>query len=237
MKKLMIFAFMLIGMTANAAVEVENVDDDSTITNNGVKIANGADEDDAWSMHLNIGVNIPTSTHGLDFAPFRSWEIGWTVAQYDWTLKNQKTTLSAGAGISLRDYTLSGHDKLFVVADKQVGVGERDGNISELSSSIYTFGFSVPVLVKQRFSKNFAISLGAQLNWNVYGRVHNHYETGDDEVDVSTRGLKYRPLTVDLIGIVHVAKSFGFYCKYSPMSVMKKNYGPEFKSVSVGVYF
>ena len=235
MKKLMIFAFMLVAMTANAAVE--NVDNDSTFTNNGIKVANGADEDDCWSMHFNIGVNIPTNTHGLDFAPFRSWEIGWTVAQYDWTLKNEKTTLSAGAGMLFRNYTLSGHDNMFAVADNQVGVGQRDGNISELSSSIYTFGLTLPVLVKQRFSKNFAVSLGAQLNWNVYGRVHNHYEQGDNEVEISTRGLKYRPLTVDLIGIVHVAKSFGFYCKYSPMSVLKKNYGPEFKSVSVGVYF
>ena len=78
MKKLMIFAFMLIAMTANAAVE--NVENDSTITSNGIKIANGSDEDDTWSMHFNIGVNIPTNTQGVDFAPFRSWEIGWTVA-------------------------------------------------------------------------------------------------------------------------------------------------------------
>ena len=238
MKKLMIFAFMLIGMTANAAEKnVENVKNDSTITRNGIKIADGADEDDCWSMHFNVGVNIPTNTKGLDFAPFRSWEIGWTVAQYDWTLKNEKTTLSAGAGMIFRNYTLSGHDNAFVVADNQVGVGQREGDISELSSSIYTYGLTLPVLVKQRFSKNFAISLGAQLNWNIYGRVHNHFNQGDNEVEISTRGLKYRPLTVDLIGIVHVAKSFGFYCKYSPMSVLKKNYGPDFKSVSVGVYF
>ena len=235
MKKLMIFAFLLIGMTANAAVE--NVENDSTITKNGIKIADGADEDDAWSMHFNFGVSIPTNTQGLDFAPFRSWEIGWTVAQYDWELDNKKTTLSAGAGMIFRNYTLSGHDNKFFVLNNAVGVEQRDGNISELSSSIYTYGLTLPLLVKQRFSKNFAISLGAQLNWNIYGRVQNHYEQGDNEVEISTRGLKYRPLTVDLMGIVHVAKSFGFYCKYSPMSVLKKNYGPEFKSVSVGVYF
>lgn len=35
---------------------------------------------------------------------------------------------------------------------------------------------------------------------------------------------------VDQVGV-------GLYCKYSPMSVMKKNYGPDFKSVSVGIYF
>ena len=139
--------------------------------------------------------------------------------------------------MEFRNYTLSGHDNMFVKDVDQIGVEQRDGSISELSSSIYTFGLAVPVLVKQRFSKNFAISLGAQLNWYCYGRVQNHYEIGDNEFEVNTRGIKYRPLTVDLIGIVHVAKSFGLYCKYSPMSVMKKNYGPDFKSVSVGIYF
>lgn len=237
MKKfLFVVAFLAAGMTVHAEERI-TVNENDSITNNVIKIAKGADEDDAWSMHFNFGVNIPTNTHGLDFAPFRSWEFGWTVAQYDWTPKNSKTTLSAGAGIEFRNYTLSGHDNIFVVANNEVGVGQRDGSISELSSSLYTFGFAVPLLVKQRFSKNFAISLGAQLNWYCYGRVHNQYEIGDNSFDVNTRGIKYRPLTVDILGIVHVAKSFGFYCKYSPMSVMKKNYGPEFKSVSVGIYF
>ena len=236
-KTFLVIAFMTTGIAAHAETGTTITENDSTITYNGIKIAKGADEDDSWSMHFNIGVDIATNTHGVDFAPFRSWEIGWTVAQYDWTPKNSKTTLSAGASMTFRNYTLSGHDNLFVVANNEVGVGKRDGSISELSSSIYTFGFSVPLLVKQRGSKNFAISLGAQLNYNCYGRVRNHYEQGDNEVEVSTRGIKYRPFTVDVIGIVHVAKSFGFYCKYSPMSVLKKNYGPDFKSIAVGVYF
>ena len=250
MKKLLLMAFLAVGMTANAEEKNDNVvlndanvvtfavaDDDDEFTDNGLKIGKGVDENDTWSMHFNIGVDIPVSTNGLDFAPFRSWEFGWTVGQYDWTPKNSKTTLSAGLGLSFRNYTLSGHDNMFVKIGDVVGVAKRDGNVSELSSSIYTFGFSMPLLVKQRFSKNFAVSVGAQLNWYCYGRVNNQYEMGDDEFNVNTKGIGYRPITVDIVGIIHVAKSFGFYCKYSPMSVMKKDKGPEFKSISAGIYF
>ncbi len=95
----------------------------------------------------------------------------------------------------------------------------------------------MPLLVKQRFGKNFAISLGAQLNWYCYARLHNDYRIDDEEFEVGTKDIGHRPITVDVLGIIHLANGFGIYCKYSPMSVMKKDRGPEFKSISVGFYF
>ena len=62
-------------------------------------------------------------------------------------------------------------------------------NWQDASSSIYTTAFTLPLLVKQRFSKNFAVSLGAQLNWNFYSRVNNEYEIGDDDFDVNTKKM------------------------------------------------
>lgn len=250
MKKLLLMALVAVSMTVNAEGENENVilndanaatfvdDDDVEFTRNGIKLGKGADENDTWSMHFNIGVNIPTGApSGVDFAPFRSWEIGWTITQYDWTPKKSKTTISAGLGIISRNYTLSGHDMMFGKENGIIVVGHRPGEFSELSSSIYTFGFQMPLLIKQRFSKNFAISVGAQLNWYCYNRVSNNYENGDNQYDISTKDIGCRPLTVDILGIIDVAKSFGFYCKYSPMTVLKKDRGPEFKSISAGIYF
>ena len=66
---------------------------------------------------------------------------------------------------------------------------------------------------------------------------HNYYEQGDIETDQSTRKIGQRPFTVDLMGIVHFCKGGGIYFKYSPMSVLKKDKGPEFKSFAVGLYF
>ena len=83
----------------------------------------------------------------------------------------------------------------------------------------------------------FGISLGAQLNWYCYGRVNNKYEIGDHEYDINIKDIGYNPVTVDILGIIHVAEGFGIYCKYSPMNVMKSGRGPEYKSISVGLYF
>lgn len=250
MKKTLLMALLAVAMTANAEEKNDIVvlnesntvvlanDDPENTNDGGVKIAKGKDEDDRWSFHVNVGVDIPTGTSSdVDFAPFRSWEIGVTLFQYDYTPKKSKTTLSAGLGLSFRNYTLSGHDKMLDKVDNKIVVSDRPTNVSDLSSSFYTMGFSMPLLVKQRFGKNFAISLGAQLNWYCYARVNNNFEIGDNEYDIDTKDIGHRPITVDILGIVHVAKGFGLYCKYSPMTVMKKDRGPEFKSFAVGFYF
>ena len=45
-----------------------------------------------------------------------------------------------------------------------------------------------------------------------------------------------RPITIDVLGMLHFG-DFAVYCKYSPMSVLKKDKGPDFKSLAVGFYF
>ena len=252
MKKLLLMAFLTVGLTANAEENNENVvlndvntatfaaiDDDVITDDGGVKIAKGKDDDDRWSMHLAVGVNIPTGApDGVEFAPFRSWEFNWTIVQYDYTPKNSKTTLSAGLGFNWRAYTLKGHKNGFQKIGDVVGfVPDMGAALDDFSSNIHTTSLNMPLLIKQRFGKNFAISLGAQLNWNYYARIHNYYEQGDDESDIYTKKIGERPFTVDVLGIIHFSKGFGVYCKYSPMSVLKKDKGPDFKSLAVGFYF
>ena len=232
MKKLLFMAFLAVGMTANAETFFEDDDDNAK---EGLELSK--DEDESWSMHLQLGVDIPTGApDGVDFAPFRSWEFQWTILQYGYTPKNTKTTFSVGMGFNWRNYTLSGHDKMFSKVNDVTLVTPSASTMHELSSSIHTTSLSMPLLVKQRFSKDFALSMGAQLNYNFHGRVINEYEHGDDDVDISTKKIGERPFTVDLLGIVHVWQ-LGIYCKYSPMSVLKKDRGPEFKSLAVGIYF
>ena len=235
MKKLLLMACMAVGMTAYAQeVEEKFVDiEEVEVNNGGIKL----DDDNNWKMHVYVGVDIPTGApDGVDFAPFRSWEVGFTVAQYEYTPKNSRTTLCAGIGFDWRNYTLSGHDKMFVKANDIVGVYDRKGDMSELASRISTTSISLPLIVKQSFSKKFAVSLGAQFNWNVYSRVNNYYEEGDHEIDDQTKKIGERPITIDVLGMLHFG-DFAVYCKYSPMSVLKKDKGPDFKSLAVGFYF
>ena len=248
MKKLLLMTFLAVSLTANAEEKNETVvlNDANTATfavcddthDGGLKIYKGKDDDDRWSMHLAVGVNVPTGApDGVNFAPLRSWELNWTVMQYDYTPKKSKTTLSAGLGFNWRAYTLKGHKNGFFKVNDVVGIGEFGTEFDEFSSNIHTTALTMPLLVKQRFGKNFAITLGAQLNWNFYARIHNFEELNDYSVDEYTKNIGQRPFTVDALGIVDIFKGFSIYCKYSPMSVLKKDRGPEFKSLAFGIYF
>lgn len=256
MKKLLLMAFLAVGMTANAETMTANAGDESD-SKGGVELGKGADDDDIWTMHFHVGVDVPTGApDGVDFAPFRSWEIGWTIAQYDYTPNNSKTTFSAGLGFDWRNYTLKGHEKMFVKLDDVVVLGplahlaiptDNTQTLSEkvylvsqrlddLSSNIHTVSLSMPLLVRQQFSKKFGISLGAQLNWNYYARIHSSFNNGDDECSLNTKDIGQRPITIDALGMVHLG-DLSIYCKYSPMSVLKTDRGPEFKSLAFGIYF
>ena len=241
----MLMAFFAAGMVANAEEVYENDAAVAPLTvmgdeanEGGVKIAKGKDEDDRWSVHAYVGVNVPTSVpSGMKFAPLRSWEVNVTFLQYDYTPKKSKTTLSAGLGFGWRAYTLSGHDKMFEKdLSDNVWVVPAAPTYEDLSSNVHTTSLSMPLFIKQRFSKNFAISVGGQLNWNFYSRLHSSYEIGDKDFDVYTKKIDQRPFSVDVMGIVYVW-NLGFYCKYSPMSVFKDGCGPEFKSLAFGLYF
>lgn len=234
MKKLFLMAFLAFGMTANAETIVNN--DGEETSKSLLDLGEGKDENDRWSMHFMVGVNVPTGApDGMKFAPFRSWEFNWTILQYDYTPGAGKTTLSAGVGFNWRRYTLKGHDKMFVKVDDWLMTSTPDVKNDDLSSNIHTTSLSFPLLVRQRFHKNFAVSLGAQLNWNYWGRIHTDYEDGDNDIDVNTKSIGQRPFTVDVLGIIDFGK-IGIYCKYSPMSVLKKTRGPEFQSLAFGIY-
>lgn len=253
MKKWLMMAILAVSLTVNAEEKNENdllsddnmaalTYDDDDVKDGGVTIGTGADDNDRFSMHLSVGVDIPTGApDGVDFAPFRSWEINVTLLQYDYTPGAKKTTLSAGLGLNWRRYTLKDHNMGFFKLNDYVNVGHADlfdgQKMDDFSSDINTLSLAMPLLVKQRFGKSFAISLGAQLNWNFYARIHNSFEQGDHEINDYTKKIGERPFTVDVLGIIHFCKGFGVYCKYSPMTVLKKDRGPEFKSFAVGVYF
>ncbi len=232
MKKLLFVALLAVGLTANAEQRRNNGDsEDKKDSSIPTKIEKGP-----WSAHLSIGVDIPVSVpDGIDFAPFRSWDINWTVLQYNLLHKMENQDLFIGVGLNWRNYTLK-HDEehMFYKVNDVVGVGT--GNFDDLSSRIHTMAISVPVLFKQKLGGDLAFSVGGQVNFNVIGELHNSYEDGDDDISVETGKIGQRPVTVDVIGILHI-DDLGIYCKYSPMSVLKKDRGPEFQSLSVGLYF
>ena len=168
MKKLFFMTLLAVAMSANAGNTNELfIDDDEVFGKEGGIRISDDDENECWDMHFALGINIPTDkVNGHGFAPFRSWEFNWTIMQYEYTLKNRSTSLSAGIGFDWRQYTLKGHKDGFFKLNDYVITGQYEKDYNDFTSNIHTVALNMPLLVKQRFGKKFAVSVGAQLNWN-----------------------------------------------------------------------
>jgi hypothetical protein len=79
------------------------------------------------------------------------------------------------------------------------------------------------------------------VNFNVRGRINNEWTDENAEWEQSIKEIGQRPVTVDIMGILK-SDGFGLYCKYSPMSVLKKKSengveNPQFHSLTFGLFF
>jgi len=234
-------------MTANAE-EIEDVnvvngtnemaapaDNKKGKTETDLVLKNG--ENEKWTMHLGVGVNLVTGApDAYEFAPFKSWDIQWTVVQYNYTPKNAKQTYSIGLGLNWRNYGLKDNGTAFLKAGDVVGLGAFPSNAGSRYSSVQTLAISVPLLFTQKVSKDVSITVGPIVNFNAGGWVKRSYEEGDNDIEVSTSKIGQNPVTVSAFGMVDI-DGFGLFCKYSPMNVFKKDRGPEFNSFTLGFYF
>ena len=216
-----------------------------------VAYAQEDDYDDCDSPHgivldLGIGVGTPTNVpDGYGFAPFKSME--WILGlRYTYTPKRSTQTYSTGLWVNWRRYGLSTDRQFNMIPDSYtmeyphhqvVGLADYPEGASHRSSRIAIFSLSVPVMFAQRFGRNskFKLTLGPVVNFNLRGRINTSYELGNEDMDISIKDFDYRPVTVDFMGML-TYKGMGMYFKYSPMSVLKTNQGPQFHSLSFGLF-
>lgn len=235
MKKLFILALMALTMAPVMADEEKGGSDSNIVLHTS---GNGD-----WTMHFALGVNVPVSVDdGYKFAPFRSFDINWTMAQYEYNPKGTTQTYCAGIGFGWHNYTLKDNGSLLTLDRPTSIVGLSDFDTafgpgtSSRWSSVKILSLTVPLQFNQKISKHFSVTLGANVNFNISGRMKTEYEKEDNDVSISTKGLEYRPVTVDFMAIFRIY-GVGIYGKFSPMTPIKKDYGPQFKSLSFGLYF
>lgn len=235
MKKLLFAALMAVAIPANSAT-LTGADGDEKESKNGITLSER--DYDRWSMDVAVGVNVPIDVpEGYKFAPFNSWNIDFTVLQYNYRPKHAKQTYSIGAGFGWHNFGLKDNRTMFVKdANGVVGLGQFETNADNRNSRFHEVAFIMPLLFNQQLGKKTSISVGAQLNLNFFGRLNYSYTLDDTEYDISKKDIDYRVFNVDLMAIFHW-NGIGIYGKYSPMSVFKKDRGPEFKSLSFGLYF
>jgi len=110
-----------------------------------------------------------------------------------------------------------------------VGIESYPEGTVDRSSIISVRTIQFPLQFQQFIGKQFHITLGGTMNWNVYAKCNTHYKVDKTHYDVSYRGIKQNKLTFDVYGALSYNR-LGIYCRYSPCNVFKKGYGPEIKN-------
>lgn len=238
MKKMMLMALLAVSFSAYAATDglglPGNVSDDKNGKNDLV-LHEG--DNDLVTMHLGVGVNVATDVpDGYSFAPFKSWDIQWTMLAYEWTPKNASQTYSVGIGLKWSNYGLKDKGMAFEKVDETTTLVPFPEGVSDRYSRVHTLSLNFPVLFKQDFGKHFSFTVGPVLNINTGAWLKSGYEVGDVDHDFTTKQIGQRKVTVDIFGALDIY-GVEVFCRYAPMSVFKKDHGPEFKSLTFGLYF
>lgn len=200
-------------------------------------------ENKSWDFDLGVGYPIATNVpNGMSFAPFKSYE--WILGvRYKYTPKQALQSYSVGLWCDWRKYTLDTNKMFDKDANNVIGLYDYPTNADDKRSGIYIFSLSVPFLFTQKLSQkgDWKLTAGPVVNFNLYGRIDNEFSLGDYENNIKIKNVDYRPVTVDIMCMAQY-RHVGIYCKYSPMSILKKNSAngvenPQFRSISVGVFF
>ena len=189
-------------------------------------------------MHFWLGFNAGISPD-CSFSTFRSVEAAWNILQFEIEPSYRRIMRRYEFGLALqaRNYRFDTPGMLMKDAAGNVFLGDFPVGTEDRKSDVYIFSLTVPLQYSQRLGHRspWRIKLGVLLNFNCYGTLRNSYTMGDYDYEETLHKIDYRPFTVDLMGIIRY-KWLGFYVKYSPMSVFKKGRGPEFRSLSFGLY-
>ena len=163
-----------------------------------------------------------------------SFEIMWDMLMLRHTLPNTHHVLEAGLGLDWRQYRMTGQTRFAKEDGNIVLTGYPEGaDVSHSRLKIFSLYF--PLRYNYYITNRWAVSAGVLLHLNTRASIKSIYTTPDDgKVKDFHRGIHQRRFTTEFIGKI-TYKGWGVYAKYSPFDVLESDFGPSFKSLSVGL--
>lgn len=190
-------------------------------------------DDVGWNIYSGGFVLGWNHTSQIDVAMGHSIDIGWLSvigAKYN-TGHGQRITM--GVGIDWRNYRLNKNVR-FVDQGEGLIIGNYPEDATNRLSRVKVFSLTMPLMFNQRLFDKVDIFAGPVVNFNVRASVLTQYQLGSEKVKESRTGIHQVPVTVDIMGGLKW-RGIGAYVRYSPCHVLKKQYGPEFTPLTVGV--
>lgn len=169
----------------------------------------------------------------MDVKPFKSWEIWWMIGTYRYRPWRDNHAFSVGIGFDWRNYRMVDNFRFTANDDKVVTIEKYADNAKPRFSRIHRVDLAIPLRYEYK-AKHFGFSLGPVVNLNTSSNLKTRYRIDGAKHKDTTDNLKTNFATIDLMGTMTLC-STTFYFKYSPSSVFKKGYGPQFKTFSFGL--
>lgn len=179
-----------------------------------------------------VGTSIPTGD-----TPMRaSFEIGISRVLNSRVDFGGGFSFNAGAGIGYAQYAV-GRGMRFDADRQHLVLVPREEGTSSHSSRLRVLRLHFPLTFTQMLSSKAYITAGAWLNLNTYVPASTDFTIGDVRTKQTFKDLHQRILTTDIMLAAGARGIGGIYARYSPQSLFRKGWGPDFKSVSVGFIF
>ena len=186
--------------------------------------------------------NFADDADGIDLRSGSSLEYNLNFMEFSFPFSRYRWALVTGAGMRWSRYRLNEKAYFQELDGETVLVDIPTGarlNYSKLNITSLT----IPVLLEwqspkhRRKAPRFFVSGGVEAVIKTISSSRISYVDADgrqfkEKVD---RGMTLRPVTMDFLVQAGVG-CFGFYLKYSPMSLFEHNKGPKLQPVSIGLH-
>lgn len=193
------------------------------------------ERDDEISTRIGFGwVGAIGSPENMDVTIGASWEIFWTILQWEYKRCGNPHRWSVGLGLDWRNYRMTNTQR-FVKDEKNIVIEKYPDGATPKFSRVKVLSLQIPLLYRYKINEDFSIGAGPILNLNVHSSLKTRYKINDKKHKNTDDDAWATPLTLDFMGIVGTPVAT-FYVKYSPCNVLRTAHAPKFQSFSLGIY-
>ena len=194
------------------------------------------DSESNFSPSVGVGfVTALGAPDNMEVTMGQSWEIFWTILQWEYNRCGSPSLWSVGFGLDWRNYRMTDVWRFVKDTESNILIDKYpDGAIPKFSR-VKVFSLQVPVLYQYRIGKDFTIGAGPVFNLNTHSSLKTRYKIDGEKYKDTDNDARVTPLTVDFMGVINTP-IVNFYVKYSPCNVLQTAHAPKFQSLSVGIY-
>lgn len=152
-----------------------------------------------------------------------------------WKRGNNGPSLGFGLGIGMRRFAAREGFCYFGAGNQLLLIPAEEG-IQLKSSRLDLLVFHVPLFLEIPLVNKLSFTIGGLINFNTWASAKTVTINEGNKFSSTYKNLQQNIFNVDVYASLNYS-CIGFYADWSPMPIFKNGYGPEARSISIGVTF